>query len=209
MNTYSIGKFAAEIGVTVESVRNWDRTGKLKPAFRNPSGHRYYTQEQVDLYLSLHKPDHPSRHHVVGYCRVSSSKEKDDLDKQVDRMKAYLTAQGKPYTVITDIGNGVTYDKKGLNELIDLVLSHKVEKVVVLSKDRLVGFGYELLANVLEKRGVSIEIIDHSARTDNDELMADLTHILTVFSTLLHGDTADNVREMITTLTSEAVDNTC
>ena len=57
MKKYSIGKFAEEIGVTIESIRNWDRTGKLKPAFRNPSGHRYYTQEQVDLYLGLHEPD--------------------------------------------------------------------------------------------------------------------------------------------------------
>ena len=72
LKKYSIGKFAEEIEVTNESVRNWDRTGKLKPAFRNPSGHRYYTQEQVDLYLGLHKPDVEHEKITIGYCRVSS-----------------------------------------------------------------------------------------------------------------------------------------
>ena len=203
MNTYSIGKFADEIGVTVESVRNWDRTGKLKPAFRNPSGHRYYTQEQIDLYLGLHNPDNASTKLVVGYCRVPSPKQNDDLARQVERMKTYLASQGRPYKIITDIGSGIIYNKKGLDELIELVLAHKVEKVVVLVKDRLLGFGYELLDNVFSKLDVGIEIIDHSEKTNNEELVADLNHIITVFSARLHGENVDKAREMVSALASD------
>ena len=195
MNTYSIGKFADEIGVTVESVRNWDRTGKLKPAFRNPSGHRYYTQEQIDLYLGLHKPDNAPTKLVVGYCRVSSSKQNDELACQVERMKAYLEAQGHPYKIITDIGSGINYNKKGLDDLIDLVIAHKVEKVVVLTKDRLLGFGYDLLANVFSKLDVGIEIIDHSEETKNEALVDELNHIITVLSAQLHGEQYDTNKD--------------
>lgn len=207
MNTYSIGKFADEIGVTVESVRNWDRTGKLKPAFRNPSGHRYYTQEQIDLYLGLHKPDNASTKLVVGYCRVPSPAQNDELACQVERMKAYLASQGHPYKIITDIGSGIDYNKKGLDELIELVLAHKVEKVVVLTKDRLLEFGYELLAKVFSKLDVGIEIIDHSEKTKNEALVDELNRIITVFSARLQGENADKAREMVSALTSDDVND--
>lgn len=202
MKTYSIGKFADEIGVTIESVRNWDRTDKLKPAFRNPSGHRYYTQEQVNLYLGLHKPDSQSAKIVVGYCRVSSPKQKDDLERQVENMESYLISQGNPYKIITDIGSGINYNKKGLDEMIDLVLSHKVEKVVVLYKDRLLRFGYELLDNLFSKFGTRIEIIDNSEKTENEELVEDLIQIITVFSARLQGKRANKARKMVEELKS-------
>lgn len=56
---------------------------------------------------------------VIGYCRVSSNKQKDDLERQIENMKLYLTAQGKPFEIISDIGSGINYKKKGLKELID------------------------------------------------------------------------------------------
>jgi len=58
-------------------------------------------------------------------------------------MKTYLTAQGRPFKIISDIGGGTGYNKKGLQELIKLISENQVEKVVVLYKDRLLGFGFE------------------------------------------------------------------
>lgn len=206
MEKYSIGKFAKEIGVTIESVRNWDRTGKLKPSFKNPSGHRYYTQEQVDLYLGLHKPDLEHEKITVGYCRVSSPKQKDDLDRQVENMNSYLIAQGKPYRIITDIGSGINYNKKGLNEMVDLVLARKASKVVVMYKDRLLRFGYELLENVFSKFGTPIEVVDNTEKTENQELVEDLIQIITVFSARLQGKRAHKARKMIKELQSDDSD---
>ncbi|MGC7931744.1 IS607 family transposase, partial [Lysinibacillus sp. VIII_CA] len=88
---------------------------------------------------------------VVGYCRVSSKKQQADLERQVQNMKTYLLAQGKPFKIVTDIGSGIHYNKKGLNEVIDLVMDKKVSKIVVLYKDRLVRFGYELIKNICDK----------------------------------------------------------
>uniref|UniRef100_UPI000B2A1BD1 MerR family DNA-binding transcriptional regulator n=1 Tax=Shouchella shacheensis TaxID=1649580 RepID=UPI000B2A1BD1 len=94
MKNYSIGQFAKEIGVTIQTLRNWDKTGKLKPSHIAPSGHRYYSQQQLEHYLGLHSPSAESRI-TIGYCRVSSHKQKDDLQRQVENMEAYLLAQGK------------------------------------------------------------------------------------------------------------------
>lgn len=49
---------------------------------------------------------------TIGYCRVSSNKQRDDLERQIENMKLYLTAQGKPFEVISDIGSGINYKKK-------------------------------------------------------------------------------------------------
>lgn len=203
MKKYSIGKFAEEIGVTIESVRNWDRTGKLKPAFRNPSGHRYYTQEQVDLYLGLHKSDIEHEKITIGYCRVSSPKQKDDLERQVENMKTYLISQGKPYQIITDIGSGLNYRRRGLDEMIDLVLSRKVDKIVILYKDRLLRFGYELLEDLFARFGTTIEIVVNTEKTENEELVEDLIQIITVFSARLQGKRAHKAKKMIEELKSD------
>ena len=53
---------------------------------------------------------------TIGYCRVSSHKQKDDLERQIDNVKTYLLAKGQPFEIISDIGSGINYKKKGLQE---------------------------------------------------------------------------------------------
>lgn len=92
---------------------------------------------------------------MVGYCRVSSHKQKDDLDRQVENMKTYLLSQGRPFEIITDIGSGINYKKKGLRELIKLITQNEVDKVVVVYKDRLLKYGYELIEYILKGYQIS------------------------------------------------------
>ena len=196
MKKYSIGQFAKEIGVTVQTLRNWDKASKLKPQHVSPSGHRYYSQQQLEYFLGLHSPQSESRI-TIGYCRVSSHKQKDDLQRQIENMETYLLSQGNPYKIIKDVGSGINYNKKGLNELIDLVLNYKVDRVVVLYKDRLLRFGYELLENLFTKYGTTIEIIDNTPKSDDQELVEDLIQIVTVFSCKLQGRRANKAKKMI------------
>ena len=130
------------IDVSAQTLRNWEKSGKLIPDYKTSSGYRYYSQEQVDA-ITGNKTNMENRI-VIGYCRVSSAKQKDDLERQVQNVKAYLLARGKPFEIIEDIGSGINYNKKGLLELLQKVIDHKVEKIVVLYKDRLLRFGYEL-----------------------------------------------------------------
>ena len=111
---------------------------------------------------------------IIGYCRVSSNKQKDDLERQIENMKLYLTAQGKPSKIISDIGSGINYKKKGLKELIKRISQNKVEKVVVLYKDRLVRFGFELVEYISSLYNCDIEIIDNIEKSEQQELVEDL-----------------------------------
>lgn len=111
---------------------------------------------------------------TIGYCKVSSHKQKDDLERQIDNVKTYMFAKGYSFEIITDIESGIKYNKKGLNQLIDMINNSEVDKIVVLYKDRLIRFGYELIENLCNKYGTTIEVIDNTERTGEQELVEDM-----------------------------------
>lgn len=189
------------IDVSAQTLRNWEKSGKLIPDYKTSSGYRYYSQEQVDA-ITGNKANIENRI-TIGYCCVSSTKQKDDLKRQVENVKAYLLAQGRPFQIIEDIGSGINYNKKGLLELLQKVIDHKVEKIVVLYKDRLLRFGYELFENIAKSYGTSIEVIDNTEKTEQQELIEDLVQIITLFSCRLQGKKAKKTKEMIKELVKD------
>lgn len=78
-----------------------------------------------------------------------------------------------------------------------MVTNSEVEKIVVLYKDRLIRFGYELIENLCNKFGTTIEIIDNTEKTEQQELVEDLIQIVTVFSCKLQGKRANKAKKMI------------
>lgn len=198
---YSIRKLSEMIDVSAQTLRNWEKSGKLIPDYKTSSGYRYYSQEQVDT-ITGNKANIENRI-TIGYCRVSSAKQKDDLERQIENVKAYLLAQGKPFEIIEDIGSGINYNKKGLLELLQKVIDRKVEKILVLHKDRLLRFGYELFENIVKSYNTSIEVIDNTDKTEQQELVEDLIQIITVFSCRFQGKRAKKTKEMIKELVKD------
>jgi len=201
MKYYSIGEFAGLIGKTQQTLRNWDKSGYLKPAYVAPSGFRYYSEIQLNQILGINKIVKSKK--VIGYCRVSSQKQKDDLERQIQYVREYMIAKGYQFEIITDIGSGINYNKNGLNKLIDMITNGEVEKIVILCKDRLVRFGFELIENICNKYGTVIEIIDNTEETEEQELVEDLVQIITVFSCKLQGKRANKAKKMIKELTED------
>ena len=193
MRYFTINKFSKIVGVTPQTLRNWDKNGKLKPHHTTENGYRYYSEEQLKQILRTK----PKSRTVVGYCRVSSLKQKDDLERQIENVKMYLLAQGKPFEIINDVGSGINCRRKGLLELLDKINQDEVEKVVVLYKDRLSRFGFELIEYVASLHGCEIEIIDNTQKTEQEELVEDLVQIITVFSCKLQGKRAHKARKLI------------
>ena len=191
----SIGKFAKELGVTPEHVRTMHRTGEVIPARISEKGTRYYSEEQLIELKNSRTPQREEK--VVAYCRVSTKSQKDALEKQVENVKSYMYAKGYSFEVITDIGSGINYKNKGLQELVTLINSNQVTKVVVLHKDRLVQFGFELIQLLCDLHNVEIEIIDNSEQSNEEELTNDLIEIITVFANKLYGSRSKKTRTLI------------
>ena len=116
-----------------------------------------------------------------------------------------MIAKGYSFEIITDIGSGINYNKKGLNQLIDLITNSEVEKVVVLYKDRLLRFGFEIIENLCNKYGTTIEIIDNTEKTEEQELVEDLVQIVTVFSCRLQEKRANKAKKMIKELLKDDI----
>lgn len=200
MEYYSIGKFAKLIGTTEQTLRNWDKKGTLKPHHITESGYRYYSQQQLNRLLGI-KNHKDKTKIVIGYCRVSNNRKKDDLHKQIENVKTYMYAKGYQFEIISDIGSGTNYKNKGLNELIKRVINLEVEKIVVLYKDRLVSYGFELIENICNKYSTDIEIIDSTKKTEEHEVVEDLVQIMNTFSSMLEDKYSNKIKKIIKELT--------
>ncbi|KZL90446.1 IS607 family transposase [Clostridium magnum] len=197
MKYYSIGEFAKLIGKTEQTLRNWDKNGTLKPHHVVESGYRYYSQEQLNHFFGFKNNNAEQKRRVIGYCRVSSNKQKDDLERQIENVKTYMIAKAYSFDIISDIGSGINYNKKGLNQLVELITTSQVEKIVILYKDRLLRFGFELIENLCNQFNTTIEIIDNTEKTEEQELVEDLIQIVTAFSCRLQCKRANKAKKMI------------
>ena len=193
MELISIGKFAKMVGITPTTLRRMHETGERMPCHISKGGTRYYSTEQLDKFLNHNK----SEKKVVGYCRVSTSAQKDDLRKQVENVKTYMYEKGYPFEIIEDIGSGINYKKKGLKELLSKINHHEISKLVILYKDRLVRFGYDMMEYLCQINGVELEVIDNTEYSREQELTDDLIQIMTVFGNRLYGQRSKKTKKLI------------
>ena len=178
-------EFAEQIGVSVETLRRWDRTGKLK-AKRTPSNHRYYTEEDLLQARGL-KPIAEERL-VKVYCRVSSAKQKNELANQKLSMEQFCLARG--YAVdewVEEIGGGLNFKRKKFLNLIEEAISGKIETIVIAHKDRLCRFAFDLIEQLLRKRGCQIVVANAESMSPQQELVEDLMAVVHCFSCRLYG----------------------
>ena len=193
MELMSIGKFAKKVGVNVATLRRMDASGDLKPYHVSKGGTRYYSTEQLKYFGDTQQ----KAKLVVGYCRVSTPSQKDELENQVNNVKTYMIAKGYSFEMITDIGSGIDYKRQGLKKLIDKINNQEISKIVILYKDRLVGFGYELIEYLCFINNIEIEIIDHTETSKEKELTDDLIQIITVFANRLYGQRSKKTKRLI------------
>jgi putative resolvase len=183
----SIGELASLLGVAVVTLRRWDRTGRLEPACRTFGGHRRYDLAKVGEALGLAGPTAEAR--TIAYARVSSHDQKEQLASQALRLERHCAAHGWHNTeVITDLGSGLNDKKKGLLKLLREILLRRVARIVIVTKDRLLRFGSELLFNICDGFDVEVVVLDAAADIPREQqLTEDLVEILTVFSSRLYG----------------------
>lgn len=193
MSLMSIGKFSKEIGISINHLRLLHKTGELVPVKITKGGTRYYSDKQLNDYLGLNEKDKK----VILYARVSTKQQKDDLENQIKNLKEYAYSKGYNFEIISDIGSGINYKKEGLKKLLKKINSSKISKIVVLYKDRLVRFGFELIEFLANINNIEIEIIDNTTISKEEELTNDLIQIITVFANRLYGSRSKKTKQLI------------
>ena len=189
-----IGAAARILGVTPQTLRKWESTGYLAPLRKSPGGTRYYSAGQL---LGRQPDDLPT----VCYARVSSHDQKSDLDRQQVLLESYCAAHGWSSLVIRDLGSGMNYRKKGLHQLLELILERRMGRLVLTHQDRLLRFGAELVFTLCELNGIEVVVIHQGEQPSfEEELAQDVLEIITVFSARLDGSRSRKHRKLLDTL---------
>jgi predicted site-specific integrase-resolvase len=145
-NSLTTRQMAQPLGVHPQTLRRWERLGKLPSPERTLGNHRRYRLAPI-------KADA----RVVGYVRVSSHDQKSDLLRQAEFVKAKSTS--KVDMVISDLGSGLNYKKAGFRRLLLLILQNKVKELVLTHKDRLLRCGSEIIFQICAFMNIKITIL--------------------------------------------------
>jgi putative resolvase len=115
-----------------------------------------------------------------------------------------LTERSWKYEVIEDLGSGINFNKKGLKSLIDKIIERKFERLVLTKRDRLLRFGSELIFQLCESNNIEVVIIDQTETNSfEEELVADVLEIITVFSAKLYGKRSHKTKKLINVISKE------
>ena len=193
----TIGQVSETLNVSQETLRTWDREGKL-PSVRSEGGHRRWRESDILKYMGIFEEEKPSNN-VCIYGRVSShdQKQKGDLDRQLQRLSEYCAK--KKYhveSILKDVGSGLSDSRKGLLKLLNLVVEKKICKVVIEHKDRLTRFQYGLFEFFFKSYGVDIEVIEKKeTENEDEELVEDIMMLMASFSGKIHGRRSAKLRK--------------
>jgi putative resolvase len=187
-----IGQAAKILGVSIQTLRRWEEKGYLLPDRKSKGETRYYNLDKlVGKYILENDL-------TIGYARVSGHDQKEDLKRQAEALAAYCTKQGWNFQIIQDLGSGMNYRKKGLKNLINLILEKKISRLVLTHKDRLLRFGAELIFTLCEVQQIEVVMINKGEDISfEEELAQDVLEIITVFSARLYGSRSRKNQKLV------------
>lgn len=193
---YKIGEFAKAIGKSENTLREWEKVGKLVPQ-RTQGNHRVYSETQRIKILQeeLERKKIVSGKHAIGnsaeiniseideidrkvkcdrkivaYARSSKESTIEEIEYQVNLLKVYMAAKGYSFQIYKDIGNGIDFKNTALESLLDSVINGEIERIVILSKDVLSKFNSEIVEMLCKSFNTEIEVIDKTPEIDIEKL---------------------------------------
>ena len=192
-----IGEACGYYSVNHSTIRRWASTGKI-PCRRMPSGHRLIAipANGTSRKSTSADRDRKEQRSVILYTRVSSNKQKDDLQRQQEylqnKYKEKIQERNNAGDKSTnqeenniihfhDIASGLNFKRRGLIKVLDAVKNGKVQAVVVASKDRLARFGFDLIEWICSEYGTEIMVLDDKHSTPTEELGTDLLSIIQIY----------------------------
>jgi putative resolvase len=194
----TIGEASKISGINIQTIRKMVDRGEI-PCYKTVSGHRKINREGLLEYIEsgyniggdtngrTSVPIAPRTDYI--YARVSSKKQEDDLERQIQFIKDRCGGTNgvgnikSQHVVISDIGSGINFKKKGLKTLLDASLQGTIGEVVIAHRDRLCRFGFELIEYIILKGGGTIRVVgDSESKTLQQELSEDLLSIIHIFN---------------------------
>lgn len=171
-----LGKIKKHYGVSSGTLRKWADDGKID-SIRTPGGHRLFRLPESKSTKKTEERSASEPGNVVVYVRVSSNKQKDDLERQ----KTYMLAQRPGSRVVKDVASGINWKRPGMLSLLDGAVDGTIKEVVVASRDRLSRLGFDILEWMLRRHGCKVTVLQSADQSPEEELSDDLLSIVQVF----------------------------
>ena len=191
------------LGVHIKTLQKWDREGKIK-CVRTVGGKRRVPESEIKQILGIKDKE---QRKIIGYVRVSSNTQKDDLEIQIDMIKSYARDLNWNVEILKDIGSGLNEKRKNYKKLLKMVINREVEKVIITYSDRLTRFGFETLKEFFKSYGTEIIVINKKYRTPQEELVEDLITIISHFAGKLYGMRSHKYKKLTKTIQEIVSDN--
>ncbi|MGH2469637.1 MAG: IS607 family transposase [Chloroflexota bacterium] len=179
---FRLGKAATLLGVRPETIRQWERAGKIRVVWI--TGRQPERRVPLSEVLRLKHDTLPGL--TVLYARVSGTGQKDDLARQGQRLR--LARPHPEVQLISDIGSGLNSRRHGLSQLMALVEAGQVREVVIEHRERLSRLGVEYLEAFFRAHQVRLTVLEEDAvLAGQAEMVQDFIDLIASFSGRLYG----------------------
>lgn len=170
------------LGISRVTLCRYVKLGKIR-VVELPNGYYSYNKEDVYKLKGL-----DVKRKKVIYARVSTSKQKKELENQIETITAYVNKNGYGIDeVYSDIASGMNLDRKGFTKLLSAVMANEIDEVFISYKDRLARLDFDLVTRLFAQYGTKITVINSTEnKSAEEELFEDLMSVIHSFSMKAH-----------------------
>lgn len=168
--------------MTTQTLRDWDRAGKIKTV-RSQGNQRRVPLHEVEAILG-----EAVRNVALVYARCSTQKQTENLERQVGRLLEHANSRYKKVELFKDIGSGLNENRRQFKKLLKRLADPDVAVVVVEYRDRLARYGFETFKGYCESLGVVVDVLQEKESIEfEQEFAEDVVALIASYSARLYG----------------------
>ena len=195
----TLPEFAKLVGYSKRTIFKRIEDGTIVPHLKR-NGRNYFVKSQINIFRENISKEEKKKLNI-GYYRVSSNKQKSQLDDQLKLIEVFSASRGIILDeTLKDLGSGMNFKRKNFLKIIDMILNQEIKYLIITYEDRLTRFGFSLIDYISKKCNVEILVINSKTTSPEEELVEDLMTIIHVFSSRLYGLRSNKrkIKEVIT-----------
>ena len=171
--------------MTTKTLRNWDDAGKIKTT-RTNGNHRRISMDEIRRLQGVTPSSTQTK--TLAYCRCSTLKQKDNLDRQVGRVLEHCYLNKWDVELYKDIGSGLNENRREFKKLLKRVADNDVARVVVEYKDRIARYGFETFVVMCKNFNVEVVVLEEKEEQSfEEEMVDDIISLITSYSARIYG----------------------
>lgn len=179
----TLSKASKVLGVTTKTLRNWDEAGKIQTV-RTSGNHRRIPIEELEKLRGKAN----TRTISIVYCRCSTHKQEENLERQVGRLLEHCVKNDWKPELYKDIGSGLNENRRQFKKMLKRIAEDDVARVVIEYKDGIARYGFETFKSYCESYGIEVIVLKDAEKKEfEEEMVEDIIALIASYSAKLYG----------------------